>query len=89
MNAQLDVQRLADILLACWVVAHGSSEPLPLASGTLDISLKRAIERGAFPPEFRSLHVSHWKRFARNEKARQKRANSLISLSNLGCGDRI
>jgi hypothetical protein len=55
MNAQLDVQRLADILLACWVVAHGSSEPLPLASGTLDISLKRAIERGAFPPEFRSL----------------------------------
>jgi hypothetical protein len=27
--------------------------------------------------------------FVPNEKARQRRANSLISLSNLGCGDRI
>jgi hypothetical protein len=56
MTERLDTQRVADILLSCWVVAHGPREPFPMGSGILDLALKRAIDRGAFPPEFASLH---------------------------------
>jgi hypothetical protein len=54
MVGRIDTQRVADILLSCWVIAHGSSEPFPMGDGILDIALKRAIERGAFP-DFSSL----------------------------------
>jgi hypothetical protein len=58
MTKQLDVQRLADILVATWVVSHGSGKSLPLAGDTLGSALKRAIQRGAFPTEFGSLRFA-------------------------------
>ena len=50
----MDVAGLADILIATWKVSQPGRN-LPSGQGLLDTALKTAIDKGAFPEEFRQL----------------------------------
>lgn len=50
----MKTQRLADVLIAVWAVSQ-PDRPLPQGQGVLDAALSKAIEAGAFPPEFGQL----------------------------------
>lgn len=53
----MNLQRLADIIVASWVVSQGKRK-LPAAQGVLDRALREAVSRGAFPGAFQELRFN-------------------------------
>jgi hypothetical protein len=50
----MEISSLADVLIATWRVSQ-ADRPLPQGQGLLDQALKSAIDRGAFPGQFKDL----------------------------------
>ncbi len=51
----MDLQRIADILVASWTLAEEGQKPLTTSQGVLDRALLRVIREGSFPDDFRAL----------------------------------
>lgn len=51
----MNAQEISDVLTSCWTLSEGTGTRLPSGLDVLDRALKRAIESGHFPADFKKL----------------------------------